>query len=99
MEDPARVTDATGPFGKIKSSFIPNGGVATARRAQSRPPVLGVHGRALAAPLSAASVTTPRRQVVQVAPLRVKAVGAASLLVQVPWKPTVTEPPAAMEPL
>ena len=37
--------------------------------------------------------------VVQVAPLRVKAVGVALLLVQVPWKPSVTEPPAAMEPL
>ncbi len=36
---------------------------------------------------------------VQVAPLRVKVVGGASLLVQVPWKPTVTELPAAMAPL
>jgi hypothetical protein len=31
---------------------------------------------------------------VQVAPFRVKAVGAASLLVQVPWNPTVVLPPA-----
>ena len=38
-------------------------------------------------------------QVVQVAPFSVKLVGTASLLVQVPWMPSVTEPPAGMEPL
>jgi hypothetical protein len=37
--------------------------------------------------------------VLQVAPLSVNAVGAASLLVQVPWKPTVTEPLTGIEPL
>lgn len=38
-------------------------------------------------------------QVLQVAPFSVKLVGAALLLVQVPWMPSVTEPPAGMEPL
>jgi CheY-like chemotaxis protein len=38
-------------------------------------------------------------QVLQVAPLRVNAVGVASLLVQVPWKPTVVEPLTGIEPL
>jgi hypothetical protein len=38
-------------------------------------------------------------QVAQVAPLTVKLVGAASLLVQVPWKPTDIELPAAIEAL
>ena len=38
-------------------------------------------------------------QVVQVLPLTVKLVGEASLLVQVPWNPSVTDPPAAMVPL
>ena len=41
----------------------------------------------------------PTRRQEQVAPLRVKAVGAVSLLVQVPWKPTVTLPLTGMEPL
>jgi len=35
----------------------------------------------------------------QVAPLTAKLVGAASLLVQVPWKPNEVFPPAAMAPL
>jgi hypothetical protein len=35
----------------------------------------------------------------QVVPLRVKAVGAVSLAAQVPWKPRVVLPPAAMAPL
>jgi signal transduction histidine kinase len=38
-------------------------------------------------------------QPAQVAPFRVNAVGAASLLVQVPWKPSVMLPPGAMAPL
>jgi hypothetical protein len=36
---------------------------------------------------------------VQVVPFSVNAVGAALLFVQVPWKPTVTEPLTGMEPL
>ena len=35
-------------------------------------------------------------QLVQVVPLRVNAVGGVSLLVQVPWKPSVVLAPAAM---
>ena len=38
-------------------------------------------------------------QVVQVLPLTVKLVGEALLFVQVPWNPSVTDPPAAMVPL
>jgi hypothetical protein len=38
-------------------------------------------------------------QLVQVVPLRVNAVGAASLVVQVPWKPSEVLPPGAMLPL
>jgi hypothetical protein len=36
---------------------------------------------------------------VQAAPFRVKLVGVASLLVQIPWNPTVTLPPGEMLPL
>ena len=36
---------------------------------------------------------------VQVAPFRVKLEGAASLLVQVPWKPIEVLPPGAIVPL
>lgn len=39
------------------------------------------------------------RQVVQVAPLRVKLVGVASLVFQVPWKPSEVLAPGAMVPL
>jgi hypothetical protein len=38
-------------------------------------------------------------QVVHELPFTVNAVGAASLVDQVPWKPSEVEPPAAMVPL
>jgi hypothetical protein len=40
-----------------------------------------------------------RRYVVHELPFTVNAVGAASLVDQVPWKPSEVEPPAAMAPL
>ena len=52
-------------------------------------------------PLAAGRTASARTrcQVLQVAPFSVKLVGAALLLVPVPWMPSVTEPPAGMEPL
>ena len=53
-------------------------------------------GRAVARP---AVIRATNGYVVQLPPFSVNAVGAASLDVQVPWKPTDVEPPGAMVPL
>jgi len=52
-------------------------------------------GRAVARP---AVIRGTNGYVVQLPPFSVNAVGAASLDVQVPWKPTDVEPPGAIVP-
>jgi len=72
------------------------GGIAPVR---SVPASASHFSAASSRPPSPPSSSARAGHVVQVAPLSVNAVGAASLFVQLPWKPTVTEPPGAMAPL
>ena len=85
--------DATPPFGIIKfNSFLPNGPRPSPRSQLKR-------GAGRRPQWRAPRVIRQKGQVVQVAPLSVNAVGVALLLVQLPWKPSVTEPLTGMEPL